>query len=92
MKLPINYPNSHWSVRKQAREQYVYEQDGLCCHCGEPLTEDSKFLESHPINSALFPASMFQWPIHLHHCRKTDMTIGAVHAHCNAVLWQYHGE
>ena len=30
MKLPINYRDSHWTVRKQAREQYVVEKDGLC--------------------------------------------------------------
>jgi hypothetical protein len=28
----------------------------------------------------------------LHHCHQTGLTIGAVHAKCNAVLWQYHGE
>jgi hypothetical protein len=30
--------------------------------------------------------------VHLHHSHETGMTIGAVHARCNAVLWQYHGE
>jgi hypothetical protein len=30
--------------------------------------------------------------IHLQHCHKTNMTEGAVHAYCNAVLWQYEGK
>ncbi|AGI61771.1 hypothetical protein VCO139_0016 [Vibrio phage VCO139] len=40
----------------------------------------------------LFPKNMFQYPIHLHHDHNTGMTIGAVHARCNAVLWEYYGE
>lgn len=32
------------------------------------------------------------YPVHLHHDHKTGLTIGAVHAKCNAVLWQYYGE
>ena len=31
-------------------------------------------------------------PIHLHHDHDTDLTIGAVHAYCNAILWEYHNE
>lgn len=92
IKLPINYPDTHYSIRKLAREQYVVEQKGLCYHCKEPLAGPSKFLNSHPIDLNRFPVGMFDYPVHLHHCRKTHMTIGAVHAHCNAVLWQYHGE
>jgi len=30
--------------------------------------------------------------MHLHHNHETDMTEGAVHAYCNAVLWQYEGK
>jgi len=92
MQLPINYDDTHYTIRKLAREQYALEQDGLCCHCGELLSSPSKFLKSRPINPKLFPSGMFQYPVHLHHSRKTGLTIGAVHAHCNAVLWQYHGE
>jgi hypothetical protein len=93
MQLPINYNNAHWTVRKQAREQYVNEQDGKCCHCGEPLNgKPNKEVQEAYINLMLFPASMFKYPIHLHHCHNTHMTIGAVHARCNAWLWQYKGE
>ena len=44
------------------------------------------------IHEELFPKNFFDHPIHLHHDHETGMTIGAVHAQCNAVLWQYHGE
>lgn len=93
VQLPINYISTHWTVRKQAREQYVREQDGKCCHCGESLKgKPSKEVQEAYINLMLFPAQMFKHPIHLHHCHKTQMTIGAVHARCNAWLWQYKGE
>ena len=93
MKLPINYKTSHWTVRKQAREQYIVEQNGLCCHCGNPLDGNpSDDVMRKTINMKLFPKGMFDYPVHLHHCHKTHMTIGAVHAKCNAVLWQYYGE
>lgn len=93
LNLPINYRKSHWSVRKKAREQYVVEQGGLCCHCGQPLDgKPREDIDGKWINVKLFPKTMFKYPVHLHHCHKTDMTIGAVHAKCNAVLWQYHWE
>ncbi len=91
MELPINYDDTHYSIRKLAREQYVREQNGLCQHCQTPLDtppSEDKF----PINRDLFPDGMFNYPVHLHHNRKTGMTIGAVHAYCNAYLWQYKNE
>ena len=30
MKLPIDYTKAHWTVRKEARLQYIKEQYGLC--------------------------------------------------------------
>ena len=39
----------------------------------------------------IFPENFFDHSIHLHHDHDTGMTIGAVHAHCNAVLWEYEG-
>jgi hypothetical protein len=93
MKLPINYTKAHWTVRKEARLQYIEEQEGLCWFCKQPLTkEPSKEVSILRINERLFPKNFFSFPIHLHHDHKTGLTIGAVHAKCNAVLWQYHGE
>ena len=93
LSLPIDYTKSHWSVRKQAREQYCEEQEWKCYHCGANLKgSPSKEVMSKTINKKLFPKGMFDHPIHLHHDHKTGMTIGAVHSVCNAVLWQYYGE
>ena len=88
MKLPINYKDSHWTIRRQAREQYILEQDGKCCHCKKDIYTEPD--ETKPINKKLFPQGFFDYPIHLHHSHEDDgMTIGAVHAYCNAYLWQY---
>lgn len=91
--LPIDYNKSHWTIRKQAREQYCREQMWKCYHCGEDLhSNPRKDIMDKSINMKLFPKGMFNHPIHLHHDHRTGMTIGAVHSKCNAVLWQYHGE
>lgn len=93
MKLPINYVQSHWTLRKQARLQYIEEQEGKCSHCGNSLEgEPADEIKNAWINLKLFPVGMLDHPIHLHHCHKTHMTLGAVHARCNAWLWQYRGE
>jgi len=92
LKLPVHYDKTHYTIRRFVREQYVEEQDGLCYHCGDPLEGEPSLEVRHlEINSESFPEHSLH-PIHLHHCHKTGLTIGAVHAHCNAVLWQYHGE
>jgi hypothetical protein len=49
-------------------------------------------VNKNPINQILFPKSFFKYPVHLHHCHKTGLTLGAVHHYCNAYLWQYLGE
>lgn len=93
MKLPIDYDTSHWSLRKQAREQYIKEQDGKCWYCKKSLVaRPSPEVMAKPINKKLFPHSMFNYPIHLHHDRKSGKTVGATHARCNAYLFQYLGE
>ncbi len=93
LTLPINYKEATWMERKRAREQYTELQNGKCWYCHENLLADpSMAVQLRGINTKLFPKGMFDHPIHLHHCHKTQMTIGSVHAKCNAILWQYHGE
>lgn len=93
MELPINYGASHWKVRGRARAQYAKEQGGKCYHCGFTLGGGpSPKMARLPIERGLFPNGFFNHPIHLHHSHETGLTIGAVHAQCNAILWQYHGE
>ncbi len=91
--LPAQYSKLTSAQRKQAREQYMRLQNGKCYHCkGHLLLQPPKEIRNKNINWQLFPPNFMQWPHHLHHSHDTDLTLGDVHAYCNAVLWQYHGE
>ena len=93
MELPINYNEVDWKIRKQARLQYIKVQGGRCYHCGGFLKQDPpRDILKFKLNMRLFPDRFLDNPIHLHHDHNTGMTIGAVHAYCNGVLWQFHGE
>lgn len=93
MKLPVDYNQISYSERRNVRNEYVRLQGGNCHHCGTPLSGlPSSDIRTKYIRRELFPVGFFRWPVHLHHSHDTGLTIGAVHAVCNAVLWQYHGE
>ena len=79
--------------RAQLRGRYVEQQNGDCHHCAAPLTtEPPASITRKSIDWRRFPRGFLKHPVHLHHCHRTGKTIGAVHAYCNAVLWQCHGE
>lgn len=89
---PVNYETLTQLERRHVREMYVHEQKGLCYFCKTPLNvRPARTLR---INWNLFPGGegFLRYPVHLHHSHETGMTIGAVHAYCNAVLWQYYKE
>ena len=90
MELPVLYDGLTPVGKRYVREQYIREQEGRCYHCGA-LLEDNPARDK-KVNPKLFPPGFFSNPIHLHHSHESGMTIGAVHAYCNAILWQYHGE
>jgi hypothetical protein len=90
MHLPINYNKTDQLTRRFAREEYVRRQKAKCWFCKESLAKKPDM--SLPIDKSLFPKNFFSYPIHLHHNHETGITIGAVHAYCNALLWQYHDE
>ena len=93
IKLPVMYDRLHWKQRIKVREQYISDQNGLCYYCKAPLSGDpSEESLSQTIRPEIYPPNFFKHPIHLHHCHITGLTIGAVHAHCNAVLYEYYGE
>lgn len=94
MKLPVNYDEMDRHDRRLVRDEYEHRQDGKCYHCRASLSGPSsdEVLADHEVDETLFPEGFFKYPIHLHHSHTNGMTIGAVHAYCNAVLWQYHGE
>lgn len=93
MQLPKKYRLLKPHERRQVREEYVRRQKGLCHHCKHPLKgPPANSITELPLNLALFPPGFLTYPVHLHHCHRSGFTIGAVHAYCNGVLFQYHGE
>lgn len=92
-KLPVMYSTLSPSERRNVRIQYIKLQKNKCWFCEQDLDGvPNNLVRSSKLNLNLFPAGFLRNPIHLHHCHNTDLTIGAVHAECNAYLWQYLGE
>jgi hypothetical protein len=75
--------------RRKVREEYVKLQQGKCYYCNLALSKSPK--KDKKINWSLFPPNFLKFPVHLQHDHDTDMTEGAVHSYCNAVMWQYEG-
>lgn len=91
--IPANYNALDWMERRAVRNRYVIKQEGKCHHCSGDLdAKPPAKITNKRTNWRKFPPNFLRHPIHLHHNHSTGMTIGAVHAYCNAVLWQYHGE
>jgi len=84
----VRYSKMSPQKRRFRREEFVNEQGGLCFWCKLPLTGPPR--EKPKINWSLFPKDFLKYPVHLQHCHKTDKVEGAVHAYCNAIMWQYH--
>jgi len=92
MILPTLYSKLSWARKREAREQYIKEQNGKCMFCNNKLSEKPpEPIENADIDWMLFPTGFLKHPIHLQHDHDTDMTEGAVHAMCNAYMWQYEG-
>ena len=93
MKLPTDYKKIPIYERRLVREEYIKLQKGKCFYCGESLDKSApKKITDKKIDWSLFPDNFLKYPIHLQHSHKTDMTEGAVHNYCNAVMWQYEGK
>jgi hypothetical protein len=92
MILPTDYTQLTIKEKIEVREQYIKEQNNNCMYCGENLyAPPPERITNKPIDWNLFPPNFLKYPIHLQHCHKTNMTEGAVHNYCNAVIWQYEG-
>lgn len=90
MKLPARYSNLSRIERRLVRLEYIKLQNNKCYYCHHDLNSDPPSeITNKPINWNLFPKGFMNYPIHLQHNHDTDMTEGAVHAYCNAVMWQY---
>lgn len=87
---PVIYYELTPAERKSIREQYIKHQNNLCFYCNSALTEEPpNEILSKPIEWEYFPPGFLDHPIHLQHDHFTGLTEGAVHAYCNAVMWQY---
>ena len=90
--LPVRYSAMSWQERRHVRNTYVTLQQGDCWYCDTDLEIDPSHLyQNTPVDWSLFPDNFQRYPVHLQHNHDTDMTEGAVHAMCNAVMWQYEG-
>lgn len=91
-KLPAKYSQLSQAQRAQVRQQYITQQSGKCMFCSAALDQPpTAAVRSKYINWSLFPPGFLRHPVHLQHNHNSDLTEGAVHALCNAVLWQYYG-
>lgn len=92
MKVPVDYTKLHWIERRAVRNFYISKQENKCFYCKYSLSHNPpKKITSKKIDWDLFPENFLKYPVHLQHDHDTGMTEGAVHAYCNAVMWQYHG-
>lgn len=91
MLLPINYNEATAAIRRAVRLEYVQRQGGNCYWCKCPLSVGPPERVKLPIDWSLFPPNFLRYPVHLQHNHDTGETEGAVHAYCNAVMWQHHG-
>jgi hypothetical protein len=90
--LPVYYSKLSANEKRAVREQYTKQQGGNCMFCKTSLLEQPLAeVKKKKINWKLFPPGFLRYPVHLQHNHNNDLTEGAVHAYCNAVLWQYHG-
>lgn len=91
-KLPVDYTKLEWRERKAVREQYVEEQGRMCMYCKCRLDQSApEWITEKRIDWDMFPSGFMKYPVHLQHDHGTNMTEGAVHNYCNAVMWQYDG-
>ena len=89
---PVKYSRLDSFQKRRVRNAYVEFQGGKCMYCGGSIKKDPPArILSKSIDWSLFPENFLKYPVHLQHNHATDMTEGAVHAYCNAVLWQYEG-
>ena len=92
MELPVEYDKLTANGRRAVKAEYIRQQKGKCWYCREDLyAEPPERIKKFRINLKWFPEGFMNNPIHLQHDHNTGLTEGAVHALCNAVLWEYYG-
>jgi hypothetical protein len=92
-KLPARYSKLTPFEKKEVKAMYKEYQNGKCYYCKGDLKQNPPDeVANKKVKPYLYPNGFFDNPVHLHHDHNTDLTYGIVHAYCNAVLWEYHGE
>lgn len=92
IELPAMYDRLSWQQRQVVRNRYADMQGNACWFCGNDLDGDPRdHVLWAQINLRLFPPNFLKNPVHLQHDHESGLTEGAVHARCNAYLWQYLG-
>ena len=94
--FPQRYRDLNTSQRRKLREQYVEYFRGRCLYCSERLGDK-------PHKFVCESADDIEWnnlpggkegflsnPVHLHHDQETGLTLGPVHALCNAHSWHFY--
>lgn len=93
INLPTIYSDLTYKEKIYVRSLYSEQQEGKCMFCLNELTDEPSVNSSNKtITPSLYPSNFFHYKIHLQHCHKTGLTEGVVHAHCNAVLWEYYNK
>jgi len=93
IKLPAVYDSLSRTARRVVRDQYISDQKGLCWYCKADIRQTSPHeTKKTKVRWWRFPGEkkgFLRWPIHLHHDHNTGLTLGVVHAYCNAVSFDY---
>lgn len=94
VKIPAYYDQMTRQERNEARQKYEIKQKGKCYFCKGDLERNPfGIMRKYPITKkeieAVFPPGFLKFPKHLHHSHTNGMTLGVVHAYCNAVLFVY---
>lgn len=93
IKIPTRYDNLTSYQKANVRREYSRLQGHFCWFCGSSLYGSvNEDIQDLPIDWDLFPGGegFLKYPIHLQHNHDTGMTEGAVHAYCNAFMWNYY--
>lgn len=90
LNLPKNYDKLTRYQRKLVKQEYIRIQNNKCWYCREDLNgPPADNVLKYTVHLKWFPDGFLDNPIHLQHDHNTGLTEGAVHAYCNAVLWEY---
>lgn len=94
--FPQRYSDLNANQRSKLRDEYVVYFKGRCLYCdGQLDDEPHEFVResADEIEWDHLPGSkdgFLKSPVHLHHDHETGLTLGPVHALCNAHSWHFY--